>query len=225
VLEPARTILLRRPPEVRLLEGRFVPRVDLDEVDRRWEALVAANPRYFDGSLVQVLGVRRNGHGGVTIHGMPVSYRFYAVQRTGLDTGVRALGAKALARHRGRYVMGRRSASVAFYPEEWEFLPGGGVEPGVTPAETVRREFREETGFRPVTPPRAVALLYDPMAFSWEVIHEVEVEPSEAPTEAWEHHDRVEAGPGEWPLPLCDIARRMAELVDPKARDATAPCG
>jgi 8-oxo-dGTP pyrophosphatase MutT (NUDIX family) len=226
VAEPARTILLRRPPEIRLVEGRFVPRADLDEVERRWEGLVAANPRYFDGSLVQVLGVRRNGHGGVTIHGMAVSYRFYAVQRTGLDTGVRVLGAKALARHGGRYLMGRRSASVAFYPEEWEFLPGGGIEPGVTPAETVRREFGEETGFRPVTPPRAVALLYDPIAFSWEVIHEVEVEPHEdAPTEAWEHHDRAEAGPGEWPLPLCDIARRMAELVDPAARDATRPFG
>ena len=73
-----------------------MPRVGLAEIERRWEALVAANPRYFDGSLVQVLGVRRNGHGGVTIHGMPVSYRFYAVQRTGLDTGVRCCHAVPL---------------------------------------------------------------------------------------------------------------------------------
>jgi len=221
-----RTILLRRPPEIRLLEGRFLPRVDLDEVERRWEALRAENPRYFDGSLIQVLGVSRNGHGGVTIHGMPVSYRFYAVQRTGFDTGVRVLGAKALARHGERYLLGRRSSEVAFYPEEWEFLPGGGVEPGLTPAETIRREFAEETGFAPTVPPRAVALLYDPIAFSWEVIHQVEVAArAEAPTEAWEHADRIEAGPGEWPLPMCEIARRMAALVDPKARDATAPCG
>ena len=50
------------------VEGRFVPStVALDEVDARWNALCAANPRYFDGALLQVLGTSRNGHGGVQI--------------------------------------------------------------------------------------------------------------------------------------------------------------
>ena len=88
----------------------------LDEIESRWKALCAENPRYFDGTMLQVLGTSRNGHGGVQIHVKECSYRFYAVQKTGLDLGVRPLGVKAVATDGGRVLMGRRSAKVAFYP-------------------------------------------------------------------------------------------------------------
>ena len=52
---PIRTIQLRRPPVLVEVAGRFVPeRATLEEVDARWAELCAANPRYFDGSIVQV---------------------------------------------------------------------------------------------------------------------------------------------------------------------------
>ena len=128
----------------------------------RWAALCAANPKYFDGSLLQVLGTSRNGHGGVQIHVQECLYRFYAVQRAdgdwqGLDCGVRPLGVKALTRRGEALLMGRRSRRVAFYPGLWEFVPGGGLEPGVEPAVQVLRELSEEAGMTAVSPPIAVA--------------------------------------------------------------------
>ena len=172
----ARTIQLRRPPVLVRVEGRFVPPgVELAEVDRRWNALCAANPRYFDGSMLQVLGVSRNGHGGVQIHVQECSYRFYAVQKTGFDCGVRPIGVKAVTIAGGRALMGRRSAAVAFYPGLWEFVPGGGLEPGVDPAQQIARELHEEAHLAPCAPAVAVALLFDPHAFTWEIVHRLEI--------------------------------------------------
>ncbi|MDZ4755076.1 MAG: NUDIX domain-containing protein [Phycisphaerae bacterium] len=211
----ARTIRLRRPPSLVRVSDLFVPRVALAEVDRRWQVLRAANPRFFDGSILHVLGVHRNGHGGVTIHVAPTSYRFYAVQRDGFDCGVRALGAKALCRYETRYLMAKRSASVAFYPDQWEFVPGGGLEPDDAPATCVLRELREETDFEAASPPVAVALLYDPGALSWEVIHRIDVRPSRDgdATHAWEHSQRTLVDQDAWPEPLCDVARAMTRLL------------
>lgn len=205
-----------------------MPEVALDRVDRAWAALVAANPRYFDGPILHVLGTSRNGHGGVTIHVAETSYRFYAVQRPGvaggLDCGVRPLGAKAICRLAGgstqggpRFLMARRSQSVAFYPGEWEFAPGGGLEPGDEPASCVLRELREETDVEAVGAPIAVALLYDPVALSWEVIHRLDVRPSAQAdaTHAWEHAERTVVEQGAWPEPLCRVARAMIDLIPP----------
>ena len=190
----ARTIQLRRPPVLVRVEGRFVPPgVELAEVDRRWDALCAANPRYFDGSMLQVLGVSRNGHGGVQIHVQECSYRFYAVQKTGFDCGVRPIGVKAVTIAGGRALMGRRSAEVAFYPRLWEFVPGGGLEPGVDPAEQIARELREEAQLAPCAPAVAVALLFDPHAFTWEIVHRLEIAdgalPSAGREGGWEYDE------------------------------------
>lgn len=220
---------LRRPPQVVRVDGPFVPAVPLDEVDRLWAGLVASNPRYFDGPILHVLGTSRNGHGGVTIHVVETSYRFYAVQRPSLagriDCGVRPLGAKGICRLRGpeeptgrdRYLMARRSASVAYYPQEWEFAPGGGLEPRDTPATCVLRELREETDVEAITPPIAIALLYDPGALSWEVIHAIDVRPSADAdaAHAWEHAERTFVEEGAWPEPLCQVARAMLALIPP----------
>lgn len=203
---------------------RFVPRADLDAVDRRWRALSAANPRYFDGDILHVLGQSRNGHGGLTIHVATTSYRFYAVQRPGIDgdggqpidCGVRPLGAKALTCVNGAYAMARRSESVAFYPGEWEFVPGGGLEPNDEPSTAVLRELEEETPFAALGPPVARALLYDPGALSWEVIHTIDATPrasGASESHAWEHADHLLVRGGQWPSPLCAVAREMAALV------------
>ena len=191
--------------------------VDLDEVDRRWSALCAANPRYFDGTMLQVLGTSRNGHGGVQVHVQECSYRFYAVQKTGLDLGVRPLGVKAVATDGGRVLMGRRSAKVAFYPGAWEFVPGGSVEPGATPAEEIVRELREEARLEAAEPPVAVALLYDPHAFTWEVVHRLAISPTAVPEIGWEYDEfrmvslveSVEA----MPEPLAPVARQMLPIA------------
>ena len=222
----ARSIRLRRPPLLARVPGPFVPKVDLAAVERAWERLVEANPRYFDGPVLHVLGVSRNGHGGTTIHVVETSYRFYAVQRPGLvgglDCGVRPLGAKGICRvvegdadrRSTRYVMARRSQSVAFYPGAWEFAPGGGLEPDDDPASCVLRELAEETDFEAVRPPIAVAILEDPVALSWEVVHAIDVRPSRTAdaTHAWEHAERRLIEHGAWPAPLCAIAERMTRF-------------
>lgn len=217
----SRLIRLRRPPRIARVDERFVPQVPLDEVDRRWAALRGGNPRYFDGDILHVLGAHRDGHGGVTIHVAPTSYRFYAVQRPtegGFDCGIRPLGAKALAVAGGRLLMGRRSDSVAYYPGEWEFVPGGGLEPDDDPASCVLRELAEETEFAAASSPVAVALLYDPGAVSWEVVHRLAVRSRTADNLAasssrWEHDDRRLVSPLDWPQPLCRVARAMLPLA------------
>lgn len=234
---PARTIRLRRPPQLIRVDGRYVPPVSLAEVDRVWASLRAANPRYFDGPILHVLGMSRNGHGGVVLHVAETSYRFYAVQRPGLaegfDCGIRPLGAKAICRwrapmegsgvsgatgsgeRRDRYLMARRSSAVAYYPNEWEFAPGGGLEPDDDPAGCLLRELAEETDYEAVSPPIAVALLYDPGALSWEVVHTLDVRPSSHAdaTHAWEHAERNLVADGDWPEPLAAVARTMIDLI------------
>jgi 8-oxo-dGTP pyrophosphatase MutT (NUDIX family) len=227
-MESARRVIrLRRPPVLHREPGPFVPAVSLDEVDRAWQRLVAINPRYFDGPLLHVLGTSRNGHGGVTIHVVETSYRFYAVQQgradcPAIDCGVRPLGVKGLCsmtRDGGRhYLMNRRSASVAFYPSMWEFAPGGVVEPTEEPSDALLRELSEETAFAAATRPTAIALIFDPQAFSWEIVYQLEVTPrpeSSDDAHAWEHTHRTLAPPGAWPEPLAPIASAMLQLIAP----------
>ena len=215
----ARTIQLRRPPVLVRVEGRFVPPgVELAEVDRRWNALCAANPRYFDGSMLQVLGVSRNGHGGVQIHVQECSYRFYAVQKTGLDCGVRPIGVKAVTIAGGRVLMGRRSTTVAFYPGLWEFVPGGGLEPGVDPAQQIARELHEEAHLAPSAPAVAVALLFDPHAFTWEIVHRMELAAGAVPDAGrdggWEYDEfRMVGLEGPVPEPLAPVAQQMLPIA------------
>lgn len=211
-----RLIPLRRPPILNVHDEQWVPdAVPLALIDERWEALCASNDRFFDGSVLQVLGVVRNGHGGVTIHVAPSSYRFYAVQRTGIDTGARILGVKALCRSGAGWLMGRRSASVAYYPEHWEFVPGGSVPVGEEPADVLMRELAEESGWSATSPPRAVAVLYDPGAYSWEIVSVLDVEQGSTPsTHPWEYGELAVVEAGREPEPLAKVARAMIRLRD-----------
>ena len=186
----------------------------LDEIESRWKALCAENPRYFDGTMLQVLGTSRNGHGGVQIHVQECSYRFYAVQKTGLDLGVRPLGVKAVATDGGRVLMGRRSAKVAFYPGAWEFVPGGSVEPGATPAEEIVRELREEARLEAAEPPVAVALLFDPHARTWEIVHRLQLGEGALPELGWEYDEFRMVALDALPQPLAPVARQMLPIAE-----------
>jgi 8-oxo-dGTP pyrophosphatase MutT (NUDIX family) len=146
------------------------------------------------------------------------SYRFYAVQRAdgdwqGLDCGVRPLGVKALTRRGEALLMGRRSRRVAFYPGLWEFVPGGGLEPGVEPAVQVLRELSEEAGMTAVSPPIAVALLYDPVAWTWEIVHRIELAESAQPELGWEYDEFRFVKHDALPEPLAPVAIQMLALL------------
>lgn len=195
-------------------------RATLSEIDAAWESLCARNPRFFDGPALQVLGASRNGHGGVQIHVQESSYRFLAVQALGVDCGCRSLGVKGVVREGERVLMGRRSHSVSRYPGAWEFVPGGTLEPGEAPEAAVVRELREETGLEASAPPVAVALLYDEVAASWEVIFRLSVGSASLPELGWEYDEfrlasRDEAD-GLDPLSPC--ARRMMAIAFGDAR-------
>lgn len=182
--------MLRRPPVLVKVEGRFVPqRVTLEEVDAAWASLCARNPRYFDGPVLQVLGVSRNGHGGVQIHVQESSYRFIAVSALGLDCGARPVGVKGIVESDGRVLIGRRSRSVAHYPGAWEFVPGGTLEPGEAPDAAIAREFAEEARLALSAPPVAVAVLFDTVASSWEIVFRLAADVRELPEVGWEYDE------------------------------------
>ena len=203
----ARTIHLRRPPTLSLQEGPFVPQpragVDvMDEVDRRWGAMRVANPTFHDGRICHVLGVHRNGHGGVVIHVMDCAYRFHAVQDAEFDLGVRHLGVKAMTSHDGRLLLGRRSSTVRAYPGMWEFAPGGVIEPGRAPADVLKLELQEETGLSLAVEPKAIAVIFDPVVRCWEIIYQLEVaDPNPKPVTD-EYTELRWCEPGQWPQPL-----------------------
>ena len=200
---------------VSALPEPWVPEcVDLDEVDSVWQSIVQENPRAFDGEILHVLGVHRNGTGGVVIHVAPCAYRFYAVQARGLDCGVRTLGAKAITRSGDRILLGLRADWVMYYPGEWEFVPGGSVQPQDSPAETILEELKEETGCRAIRSPVPLAVAYDPAAYAWEVIHVIELDPDATPVGSLEYDELRWFEGGSLPEQLTPIAQRMTALVD-----------
>ena len=130
---------------------------------------------------------------------------------------MRPLGVKAVATDGARVLMGRRSAKVAFYPGAWEFVPGGSVEPGATPAEEIVRELREEARLEAIEPPVAVALLYDPHAFTWEVVHRLAISSSAVPELGWEYDEFRMVSLVEllaaMPAPLAPVASQMLPIA------------
>lgn len=213
---PERLIALRRPAQLSIVDGRFVPEgIALDAIDAAWESLQRRVPRAHDGPMLHVLGTSRNGHGGVSIHCIASSYRFHAVGKEGLDTGIRPLGVKALCfAPDGRILMARRGQETLNYPEMWEFAPAGTLEPSVTPVEMILRELREETGWTAVRPPVIRALLFDPVARSWELVFAIDVLPPAIPVETWECSELQLVQPGDWPAVLAPVAQQMLPLVE-----------
>ena len=217
---PERLIPLRRPAQLSVVDGRFVPEgVSLDEVDEAWARLRARVPRAHDGPMLHVLGHSRNGHGGVTLHCVQSSYRFHAVGREGMDTGIRPLGVKAVCLTPGAGVLvARRGQGTLNYPGLWEFAPAGTLEPGVAPADMILRELREETGWAAASAPAARALLFDPGARSWEIVFAIDVVPPAVPVESWECEELRDADPGAIPEPMTPVAQRMRVILEAELR-------
>lgn len=215
----SRLIHLRRPPTIARVDEPFLPAgVDLGEVERRWDRLREANPAHFDGRILHVLRVARNGCGGAAVHVVECAYRFYAVQTGDFDLGVRPLGVKGLTRRDGRVLVGRRGPRVSRYAGRWEFAPGGGVEPGRSPARALVDELRSETGLRPAREPVAVAIFFDPEAATWEIVHEVLPAADPLAPKTDEYDELRWCAPEDLPEPLSPAARIMRPLVDSPAR-------
>lgn len=214
------TIRLRRPAVVSLSDRPWKPDAHyVAEAEHRWQRLQVQNERIFDGRMIQVGGVHRNGAGGAVIQGFPCDFRWYAVQAAldagdeGFDCQCRPLGVKALTKCGDRYLVGQRAEWTTFNPGRWEFAPSGGVEPGQSPEEAITREFHEEVGRRFQQPPRAEAVLFDPAACTWEVALKIEVA-REAIGEATDEYDELKwLRPEEFPGDLTPIARRIYSLL------------
>lgn len=203
-------MLLRGSP---LVPDQF--KTQIDEAESRWDVLRAKRPEYFDGGLLAVGGVTRNGHGGVTLTVSPCPYRWYAVQGDDLDLGIRPLGVKALVRNRaGAFLCGLRTSQVHSYPNRWEFLPGGSVEPEEEPLQTVIRELDEEAGFQPQFPPVAKALFFDPCSRTWEIVYELDISANHGEaTQPGEHLNSGWFPQEQLPCPMTPIAERMVDVL------------
>ena len=190
----------------------------LDEIDRRWNGLCAANSTYFDGRLCHVLGVHRNGHGGCVLHIIDCAYRFFAVQaaappQEGFDLGVRPLGVKGVIERDGQFLMGRRSKRVAMYADTWEFAPSGSVDFGRPPHEVIAHELREETGLACASEPTAIAVLFDPILRCWEIVYRLSIAADAQPRVTAEYPQVEWFARDSLPADLSPVARQIAELL------------
>jgi 8-oxo-dGTP pyrophosphatase MutT (NUDIX family) len=114
--------------------------------------------------------------------------------------------------------MARRGQETLNYAGMWEFAPAGTLEPGVSPAEMILRELHEETGWTASAPPVALALAFDPVVRSWEVLYVIDVLPPAVPLETWECSELRTVNPGEWPEPLAPVAVQMLPIVEAERR-------
>lgn len=120
-----------------------------------WDALVARNPRYFNG---RILSFESYDPATGIAAARDEEYRAHAVKRT-VDLGLKFFGITGILCAPGndgldRVMLARRGATVHDYPGMWEFGPCGGIDPPkagdvLTPedlAAELGREAREEIG-------------------------------------------------------------------------------
>ncbi|MSR28095.1 MAG: NUDIX domain-containing protein [Phycisphaerales bacterium] len=209
----ARIIWLRRPPVLIDTSSAFVPGCTEGEIADAWDTLKSANPRLVDGACWHVVAVSRNGYGGASIHVGRTTYRMGAVRRV-VATGFIGLGVKAVSHWNGLVLLGRRSEACASYPGCWEFAPGGSAEPGEDPRDSIARELVEECGIPVAKPPRAVAMLFDPLVRNWEIVHEIALShPPEHPPN-WEYSELSLARLEALPEPTSEVTQTMANMSE-----------
>lgn len=166
---------------VEALHGPLTVRVDRTPIprspdarramDAAWSALVASNPRYFDGPILSFESLDAS-----TARARRESFRAHAC-RDALppDERPRYFGITGIlcAAHpdgADRFMLARRGPGVHNYPGMWEFGPCGGIDPPnaadhLTPddlAAELRRESLEELGLDLAGAPMAhLALVHD----------------------------------------------------------------
>ncbi|MFN0012032.1 MAG: hypothetical protein ACKVS8_10355 [Phycisphaerales bacterium] len=196
-----------------------------DEIERRWSAARAANPRLRDGDVLSVMAI--DAAAGI-ISAARSSYKRLVAQDETLDLGVRMLGVKGLIVGRDaagdeHVLIARRGMETRVYGGMWEIAPAGGVQ--VPPRgvealgtdalrQTLAEEAAEELGVTlDASGARPVAVVEDAVARSVDVIVRLEwpgvVEPRatvcRAAEEEWEYIDAA------W------LARRDARAFDAHA--------
>ena len=118
-------------------------------------------------------------------------------------------------------LLGLRADWVMYYPRQWEFVPGGSVQPGQNPSETILEELQEETFCEAGRPPLPIAVAYDPQAYSWEVVHLIDLKPDATPIGSSEYDDLKWCKLDSLPEPLTPIAQRMTSLVGSGASEGS----
>ena len=191
-------------------------RTSLAAIDARWDEMKASNPRLFDGPCWHVLGMHRNGHGGAAVHVMRSSYRFHAVQDDEFDAGFRGLGVRAITRRGSEILLGRRAEFLLRYAGLWEFVPAGKLEPGADPAAMIVQELAEETGLHAAFAPAAIAVVFDPIARSWQIVYRINVRPDPPFKNSEEHSEMRWLAPDSLPGDLSPVDRLMTELLSPE---------
>lgn len=144
------------PVTVRVVR-RPVPRTPDQQraIAAAWDALVAGNPRYFNGRILAFESY--DPATGVAV-ARDEEYRTHAVKRS-VDLGLAFFGITGVlcvrgAEGRDRFMLARRAETVHDYPGMWEFGPCGGIDPPqgrdtLAPedlSQELRREAAEELG-------------------------------------------------------------------------------
>ncbi|MCP4758971.1 MAG: NUDIX domain-containing protein [Planctomycetes bacterium] len=219
-MNPSTIIRLRRPAIVSLGDREWLPDPHLrEEAERRWSDMQASNPKLYDGKMIQVAGVHRNGAGGAVIQGFPCDFRWYAVQSEADETGsshdcmCRPLGVKGVTFCNGRVLLGRRAPWTTWQAGYWELAPSGGVEPGNSPEEALTNEFAEEIGRVLASTPRAEAVMFDPNTRTWEVVLSVEMPTDDIGFNTGEYEEFAWVNPSEIPENTTPIAERILHLL------------
>lgn len=113
---------------VRVVVSSQEPPVNSAAIDAAWAKLLAANPRYFDGSMLSVLHIDLSSS---TIHTRRDRFSRLAVQPP-LNTGVRICSVTAILTARDasgaqHVLLGKRSRETRIYADMWELGPSGGI--------------------------------------------------------------------------------------------------
>lgn len=155
----------------------------------RWNELTRTTPRLFNGPILSFTRFEDD-----TIHARVDSYQRLVTR----EPGVCHLSVTAVLRHRGKTLLGKRSAHTAVHPDVWELAPSGGLDVPKADRTDARvfwtqllEEMNEEIGPGwSLTPGEILGLVIDPSVPSADLVITADVT-SEGPAvnDRWEHDE------------------------------------
>lgn len=196
--------------------ARAVPAQVRAEIDREWEqAFARPGVKLFDGAMCRLESWQLDGDGRLALVLSPTSYKHFLgtnmrrpelADRFGPDVLASPVGVSAIVETSdGHLLLGRRNASVAYYPGRLHPFAGS-LEPvdagggtGPDPFAAVLRELAEELSFAPadVADLRCTGLVEDAALRQPELIFRAATSRTRAAVEAQvardEHHASVAA--------------------------------